>query len=51
MHTTRSNLQSLNIFQDEKKFADDIHVFKISKGPMRRLDDNPVFFNLHVPIL
>lgn len=51
MHTTKSNLQSLNIFQDKELLV--TIVFTISKGPMRRLDDNPaLFLNLvHVPTL
>lgn len=42
MHTTKSNLQSLNIFQDKELLV--TIVFTISKGPMRRLDDNPALF-------
>lgn len=42
MHTTKSNLQSLNIFQDKELLV--TIVFNISKGPMRRLDDNPALF-------
>lgn len=42
MHTTKSNLQSLNIFQDKELLV--TIVFTISKEPMRRLDDNPALF-------
>lgn len=42
MHTTKSNLQSLNIFQDKELLV--TIVFKTSKGPVRRLDDNPALF-------
>lgn len=42
MHATKSNLQSLNIFQDKELLV--TIVFTISKEPMRRLDDNPALF-------